>query len=52
MVRAVLKVNSMLEEWRTMATFCEDIEILDKFRDAHELLIRDSLIQDSIYLHL
>jgi superfamily II RNA helicase len=52
MIRSVLKLNNMLEEWRSMAMYCEDAEILEKFRDAHTLIIRESVIQDSIYLNL
>jgi superfamily II RNA helicase len=52
MIRSVLKLNNMLEEWRSMATYCEDADILEKFRDAHALIIRESVIQDSIYLNL
>ena len=52
MIRSVLKLNNMLEEWRSMATYCEDAEILEKFRDAESFIIRESVIQDSIYLNL
>ena len=52
MIRSVLKLNNMLEEWRSMATYCEDAEVLEKFREAHTLIIRESVIQDSIYLSL
>jgi len=52
MIRSVLKLNNMLEEWRLMATYCENIEVLEKFRDAHSLIMRESVIQDSIYLNL
>ena len=52
MIRSVLKLNNMLEEWRSMATYCEDAEILEKFRDAETLIMRESVIQDSIYLNL
>lgn len=52
MIRSVLKLNNMLEEWRTMAVYCEDAEVLEKFRDANQLLMRESVIQDSIYLNL
>jgi hypothetical protein len=42
----------MLEEWRSMAGYCGDVEILDKFRDAHELIQREAVIQDSLYLRI
>jgi superfamily II RNA helicase len=50
LMRSVLKLNSMLEEWRSMASFCEHAEVLEAFRNAHELILRESVIQDSLYL--
>ena len=52
MIRSVLKLQSMLEEWRSLVTYCGDLDILHSLRDSHNLLIRDSVIQDSLYLHL
>jgi superfamily II RNA helicase len=51
-IRSVLKLQNMLEEWRAMAIYCEHTEVLEKFRDAHNLLIREAVIQDSLYLHM
>ena len=52
LIRSVLKLQNMLDEWRSMAAFCEHTDIMDKFRDAHNLLIREAVIQDSLYLHM
>ena len=52
LIRTILKLQNMLDEWRAMAEYCEHIDILEKFRTAHELLVRDAVIQDSLYLHL
>ena len=52
LIRSVLKLQNMLDEWRSMATFCQDTDILEKFKDAHTLLLRETVIQDSLYLHL
>jgi superfamily II RNA helicase len=52
LIRSVMKLNNMLEEWRCMAKFCEHSEMLNKFKDAEKLLIREVVIQDSLYLHL
>jgi superfamily II RNA helicase len=52
LIRSVLKLQNMLEEWRSMATYCEHTETLEKFRDAHTLLLREAVIQDSLYLYL
>jgi ATP-dependent RNA helicase DOB1 len=52
LIRSVMKLQNMLDEWRSMATYCEHTTILDKFRTAHELILRDAVIQDSLYLRL
>jgi len=51
-VRAVLRVANMADEWTAMATFCEDIELLEKLKNVRGNLIRDIIIPDSLYLHL
>jgi len=51
-VRAVLRVANMADEWIAMATFCEDIELLEKLKDVRANLIRDIIIPDSLYLHI
>lgn len=52
LIRSVLKLQNMLDEWRSMAAYCEHTDIMDKFRDAHQLLVREAVIQDSLYLHM
>ena len=52
LIRSVLKLQSMLEEWRAMATYCQHTDVLQRFEKAHELLLREAVIQDSLYLHL
>ena len=51
-VRAVLRVANMADEWTAMATFCEDVELLEKLKDVRTNLVRDIIIPDSLYLHL
>jgi superfamily II RNA helicase len=52
LIRAVLKLHGLLEEWRSMALYSEHIDVLDRLRDTHTLLLRESVIQDSLYLHM
>uniref|UniRef100_A0A6C0DIN9 Helicase n=1 Tax=viral metagenome TaxID=1070528 RepID=A0A6C0DIN9_9ZZZZ len=52
LIRSVLKLQNILDEWRSMAAFCEHTDMMDKFRDAHHLLLREAVIQDSLYLHM
>jgi len=51
-VRAVLRVANMADEWTAMATFTEDVELLEKLRDVRANLIREIIVPDSLYLHL
>ena len=52
LIRSVLKLQNMLDEWRSMAQYCEHVDVLERFRDANSLLIRETVIQDSLYLHI
>jgi superfamily II RNA helicase len=52
LIRSVLKLQNMLDEWRSMASFCQHTEMIKKLEEAHLLLVRDAVIQDSLYLHL
>ena len=52
LIRSVLKLHNMLDEWRSMATYCGHTDVLERFEKAHELLLREAVIQDSLYLHL
>jgi superfamily II RNA helicase len=51
-VRAVLRIANMADEWTAMATFSEDIELLEKLKDVRGSLVRDIIIPDSLYLHI
>lgn len=51
-VRAVLRIANMADEWTAMATLYEDIELLEKLKNVRGQLLRDSIVPDSLYLHL
>jgi superfamily II RNA helicase len=52
LIRSVLKLQNMLEEWRSMAGYCQHTDVLTKLEGADSLLLREAVIQDSLYLHL
>lgn len=52
MVRTVLRLANCVEEWVTMATYCEDVELLQSLESLRGKLIRDVVVPDSLYLHL
>lgn len=51
-VRAVLRMANVVDEWTAVATFLEDVELLEKLQGVRQILVRDFLIPDSLYLHL
>ncbi len=51
-VRAVLRVANMVDEWTGVATFAEDVELLEKMNGIRQALVRDFLVPDSLYLHI
>ncbi len=50
LMRTLLKVANLLQEWTAMATFCGDVEMLDKLKDIQ--VVRGVLTPESIYLRL
>jgi superfamily II RNA helicase len=50
--RAILKAANLLDEWVNMATYCEDLEMLEKCRGVRETLIRGLVVPDSLYLRV
>ena len=51
-VRAVLRMANVVDEWTAVATFSEDVDLLEKLQGVRQILVRDFLIPDSLYLHL
>jgi superfamily II RNA helicase len=52
LMRSVLKVSNMVEEWMNMATYIKDIEFLKAMEGLQEKLVRDIAKPDSLYLRL
>jgi superfamily II RNA helicase len=51
-IRSVMKMSNMLDEWLSMATYCQHTEQIDKILAVREKIIRDIVISDSLYLSL
>lgn len=51
-VRAVLRMANVVDEWTAVATFLEDVTLLEKLQGVRQILVREFLIPDSLYLHL
>lgn len=50
--RAILKVNNLLDEWLSLATFCEHPSQIEKIVASKSQLVRDIVMPDSLYLRL
>jgi superfamily II RNA helicase len=51
-MRSLLKLASLLEEWRSLATLASDVGVLDTLRDVEQRLLRGIAVCDSIYLRI
>lgn len=52
LTRSLLKMANILEEIRNIATLAKDIEMLEKLKGLEDLLLRDILKSDSLYLRI
>jgi len=51
-IRSVMKMANMMDEWLSMATYCQHVEQVEKIIDVRTRMIRDIVISDSLYLRL
>jgi len=49
-IRSIMKMANIVDEWISMATYCQHIEQIDKMMNMKQKIIRDA--PDSLYLHL
>lgn len=52
LMRVLLKMVNLLEEWRSLATLAEDVDELEKLRGLETRLLRDVAVCDSLYLRI
>ena len=52
MMRGFLKLNNLVEEWLSLATFCGDLEMLDNLKEVSQQLLRGIAKPESLYLRL
>ena len=50
LTRVILKMSNLVEEWRCMATYRRDISMLEWTENLNQLLIRDVVVPDSLYV--
>jgi superfamily II RNA helicase len=51
-IRSIMKMANMLDEWLSLATYCQHTDQIDKILEVQKRLIRDIVVSDSLYLHL
>jgi superfamily II RNA helicase len=51
-VRAMLKLSNIVDEWINLATISQDVEMIEKMKDAKEKIVRGFVIPDSLYLRI
>ena len=49
LVKNILKLNNLLDEWRNLATIIEDLDMIDKMRNIN--LVREIVVPESLYLN-
>jgi len=52
LTRIILKMTNLLEEWRNMATYCSDVDMLRRFDGSERLLLREVVLPDSLYVRM
>jgi superfamily II RNA helicase len=50
--RVILKANNLLDEWLSLATFCDHTSQIEKIVAVKSQLVRDIVLPDSLYLRL
>jgi superfamily II RNA helicase len=52
LMRMILRVANIADEWISLATYCEDTEMVTKMTEAKVGLLRDIAVTDSLYLRI
>jgi superfamily II RNA helicase len=51
-IRAVMKMANMVDEWLSMAVYCQHVDQVEKMTEVRTRIIRDLIVSDSLYLRL
>ncbi len=51
-IRSIYKMINMIDEWLSMAIYCQHTEMIEKMMEARQEMIRDTILSDSLYLRL
>lgn len=50
-VKMVFKVGNVLDEWQSLAVYCQHVAQVEQISRIKQKLFRDIVVQDSLYLH-
>ena len=51
-IRAIMKMANMVDEWLSMAIYCQHVDQVEKITEVRTRIIRDIIVSDSLYLRL
>ena len=51
-IRIIMKMANMVDEWLSMAVYCQHVEQVEKITEVRTRIIRDMVVSDSLYLRL
>ena len=51
-IRTIMKMANMVDEWLSMAVYCQHVEQVEKITEVRTRIIRDMVVSDSLYLRL
>lgn len=51
-IRSIYKMINIIDEWLSMAIYCQHTEMIEKMMEARQEMIRDTILSDSLYLRL
>jgi superfamily II RNA helicase len=52
LLRTVLRIANVADEWIALATYCEHTEMVAKMTEAKAMILRDIAVTDSLYLRI
>lgn len=51
-VRAMLKLSNIVDEWVSLSTISQDVEMVEKMNNVKNLIVRSFIVPDSLYLRI
>jgi superfamily II RNA helicase len=52
LIRVIMKMANMMDEWISMAEYCQHVDQVEKMANIREKMVRGIVVPDSLYLRL